>query len=132
MSATPQYASRPINAALQIQMANSARDGSGQVSTLYTADIAGAGARIDTIQLAAVNATTAGAVRFFLREPGAGMTWRFFREVPVTAAVPGPSAPAFSTELTNLALVVAPGWSLGVASERAEGLNVLVTNGGEL
>ena len=132
MASSPQYAATPACAALQVQAGNSARDGSGQVQTLFTADLVGAGARIDTIMCAATGVTTAGAVRFFLRSPDSGATWRFFREVGVSAVTPSASAAAWQTTLTGLALLLAPGWSLGVSSERAEGINVLITNGGVL
>lgn len=130
MANSPQYAAVPVSAAVQIAAGNSARDGSGQIQTLFTADAAGSGARIDTILCAATGSTTAGAVRLFIRAPGGA--WLLFREVVVSAVTAAAGVAVWQATLSGLALTIAPGWSVGTSSEKSEGINVVVTSGGAL
>lgn len=95
---TAQYTSTPKNGSTQISVANTNRDGTGTLGTVYTAGTSGA--RIDSILIQATSTTTAGMIRFFL-STDAGTTKRLIGEVAVTAATPSGTAQAFSVALNS-------------------------------
>lgn len=121
------YASTPATAVAQVGgAANAGRDGSGTIVTVFTAGASGS--RIDDTALTATVTTTAGMVRLFLHD---GTTARLWREVIVPANAVSATNPAWSAQLTNLALVLKAGWSLRASSEKAELINVCVTRAGD-
>jgi hypothetical protein len=122
MASNANYAATPKSALAQLSAANTNRDGTGTIVTVLTAGTSGS--RIDDIVITATATTTAGMVRLFLHD---GTNARLFREVPVTAITPSATVQAFAASLPNLALVLAPGWSLRAATHNAESFNVSVT-----
>jgi hypothetical protein len=122
MASNANYAATPKSALAQLSAANTNRDGTGTIVTVLTAGTSGS--RIDDIVITATAATTAGMVRLFLHD---GTNARLFREVPVTAITPSATVQAFTASLPNLALVLAPGWSLRASTNNAEAFNVAVT-----
>jgi hypothetical protein len=125
MASQAQFAATPINAAVQISTANTARDGTGTVAILYTAPATGA--RIDEIAIKAGVTTTAGMVRLFLHNGSAFFLWK---EVPITAITASGTVPSFEAVLGNLALVLSSGWSIRVSTNNAETFNISVSRGG--
>lgn len=93
MSATPTIVQTPKTPYVQISAANTARDGTGTIGTLYTAG--SAGARLEGIQFTATGTTTAGVLRVFLSND-AGSTKRLIAEVLVTAVTPSTTLAVFS------------------------------------
>lgn len=126
MSITSNYAATPKTAVAQVSTANTNRDGTGTLATVFTAGTSGS--RIDDIAIIATGTTTAGMVRLFLHD---GTNARLWREVAVSAITPSATVSPFSSLLGNLALVLQSGWSLRASTHNAETFNVLVTRAGD-
>lgn len=94
MSSTPVFIGTPKCAVAQISTANTARDGTGTIGSVYTAGASGS--RIDRVVLTATGTTTAGMIRLFIYD---GTNNRLIREIPVTAVTPGASTPAWSCSI---------------------------------
>ena len=126
MASIPSYAAIPRAAAEQVSAANTARDGTGTVVTLFTAGASGS--RIDDIDIVAAATTTAGVVRLFLHN---GTGYRLLREILVSAITPSTTVEVFSARLRDLALILPTGWSLRASTHIAETFNVMVTRAGD-
>lgn len=128
MSLTANYASTPATAAVIITSANTARVGGEPVGTLLSAGANGS--RVDEINIAAMGAVTAGAIRLFLHN---GSTFYLWKEIPVPATTPvvGSVAP-WSYILSGLGLILKTGWSIRVSTHNAEPFSVSVVTGGDL
>lgn len=126
MSTSAQYAATPKTAVAQVSTANTTRDGTGTLATVFTAGASGS--RIDDIAIIATGTTTAGMVRLFLHD---GTNARLWREVAVSAITPSGTVSPFSSLLGNVALVLQTGWSLRASTHNAETFNVLVTRAGD-
>jgi hypothetical protein len=126
MATTVNYANAPRNSVGQISVANSARDGTGTIVSVFAAGTNGS--RIDVITVKATATTTAGMVRLFLHD---GTNARLWTEVPVTATTPSGTQPSFEANLTSgnlsslLPLHLQSGWSLRAAPHNAEAFNVI-------
>jgi hypothetical protein len=127
MATTPQYASTPINGAVNIATANALRDGTGTLGTLITAS--GNGMRVDDIYITATGTTTAGTIRMFLSN---GTTNYLIQELIVSAVTASATVPAWSQPITNKGLVLQSGWSLKFSTEKAESFNIVITRAGSL
>lgn len=126
MSTAAQYASTARTEVAQVSAANTNRDGTGTIATVFAAGASGS--RIDDIAIIATGTTTAGMVRLYLHD---GTNARLWREVAVSAITPSATVSPFSSVLGNLALVLQTGWSLRASTEKAETFNVLVTRAGD-
>lgn len=126
MSTSSNYAATPKTAVAQVSTANTARDGTGTLATVFTAGTNGS--RIDDITIVATGTTTAGMIRLFLHD---GTNARLWREVAVSAITPSATVSPFSSALGSLALVLQTGWSLRASTEKAETFNILVTRAGD-
>ena len=130
MSTSAQYASIPKCGVGQVSVANTNRDGTGTIVTVFSAGASGS--RIDAIDLKAVGTTTAGMVRLFIHD---GADARLLTEVPVTAITPSGTLPSWEAQLnTNtmtqvLPLVLPTGYSLRAATNNAETFNVIALGG---
>jgi hypothetical protein len=127
MALAPQYAATPINSAVNIATANTARDGSGTLGTLITAS--GNGMRVDDIYVTATGTTTAGTVRIFLSN---GTTNYLIQELIVSAVTVSATVPAWSQPINNKGLVLQSGWSLKFSTQNAEAFNIVITRAGSL
>jgi len=125
MSGSPAYAANPLNAAVNIAVANPNRDGTGTIGTLYTAPTGGA--RIDDIWLKAKVTTTAGMIRLWLFD---GTTYRLLREILVPVVVASATVASWEQALTGLGIVLQATWSLRVSTEKGESFDVSITRGG--
>lgn len=130
MSTSAQYASTPKCGVGQVSVANTNRDGTGTIVTVFSAGASGS--RIDAIDLKAVGTTTAGMIRLFIHD---GADARLLTEVPVTAITPSGTLPSWEAQLnTNtmtqvLPLVLPTGYSLRAATNNAETFNVIALGG---
>lgn len=130
MSTSAQYASTPKCGVGQVSVANTNRDGTGTLATIFSAGASGS--RIDAIDLKAVGTTTAGMIRLFIHD---GTNARLLTEVPVTAITPSSTLPSWEAQLnTNtmtqvLPLVLPTGYSLRAATNNAETFNVIALGG---
>lgn len=127
MATTAQYAATPRTAVGQVSTANTNRDGTGTLATIFTGGTNGS--RIDDISIVATGTTTAGVVRLFLHD---GSNARLLQEIIVPAITPSTSVPVFSAQLLNQAIVLASSsWSLRASTNAAETFNVFVTRAGD-
>ena len=126
MATSAQYASTVRAAAAQVTTANTNRNGTGAIVTVFTAGANGS--RIDDISIDAVATTTAGVVRLFIND---GTTSYLFQEILVTATTPSTTVAVWSTTLLNQALVIPTGWSLRASTNNAETFNIIVTRAGD-
>ena len=130
MSTSAQYASTPKCGVGQVSVANTDRDGTGTIVTVFSAGANGS--RIDAIDLKAVGTTTAGMIRLFIHD---GANARLLTEVPVIAITPSGTLPSWEAQLnTNtmtqvLPLVLPTGYSLRAATNNAETFNLLAFGG---
>lgn len=130
MATQAQYASVPKVGIGTISTANTNRDGTGTIGTVFTAG--SSGSRIDAINIQATATTTAGMIRLFVYD---GTTAHLINEVPVAAITPSGTLPAFSTQLnTNtmtqiLPIVIPTGYSLRAATNNAESFKVIAFGG---
>ena len=126
MSTTAQYASTVRGASAQISTANTNRNGTGTIVSVFTAG--SSGSRIDDIYIVATGTVTAGVVRLFISD---GTNIRLWQEILVTATTPSTTVAVWSYTLLNQALVIPSGYSLQAATNNAETFNVLVTRAGD-
>jgi len=135
MAISASFAATPKNTGAAISTANTLRDGTGTLGTVYTAG--SSGSRIDSLVIQATGTTTAGMIRFFL-SIDAGTTKRLIGEVPVFPVTPGTSTAAFQTTITSqnalfmqYGLVLQANAILYAATNNAETFNVVAINAGD-
>ena len=127
MATAAQYAATPRTAVGQVTTANTNRNGTGTIATIFTGG--SSGSRIDDIYIVATGTTTAGVVRLFLND---GTTSYLWQEILVTAITPSTTVQVFSASLLNQALILATSsWSLRASTNNAETFNILVTRAGD-
>jgi hypothetical protein len=130
MATQAQYASVPKVGIGTISTANTNRDGTGTIGTVFTAG--SSGSRIDAINIQATATTTAGMIRLFVYD---GTTAHLINEIPVTAITPSGTLPAWAAQLnTNtmtqiLPIVIPTGYSLRAATNNAESFKVIAFGG---
>jgi hypothetical protein len=126
MATAAQYAATPRAAVAVVSAANTARDGTGTLVTVFTAGASGS--RIDDIRITAAGTVTAGVVRLFVHD---GTTGRLWQEVMVTATTPSTTVQTFNTALLNQALLLPTGYSLRASTNNAETFHIIVTRAGD-
>lgn len=126
MATSAQYASTVRAAAAQVSVANTARNGTGTIVTVFTAGANGS--RIDDISIDATGTVTAGVVRLFIND---GTTSYLFQEILVTATTPSTTVAVWNTTLLNQAIIIPSGWSLRASTNNAETFNIIVTRAGD-
>lgn len=130
MASTPAYAATPKIGIGQISTANTNRDGTGTIGTVFTAG--SSGSRIDAIDIKATGTTTSGMIRLFIHN---GTTAYLLTEVPVIAVTPSGTLPAWEVQLnTNsmsqvLPILLPTGYSLRASTNNAETFNVAALGG---
>lgn len=134
MAADPAFATTPKIGIAVVSAANTARDGSGTIATVFTAG--SSGSVIHRIVIRATVTTTGGMVRLFIHD---GSNARLWRESVVSAVTVGAATEGFSEEM-NLSgaasdgdppLVLPTGYSLRASTHNAESFNV-IAEGGDL
>lgn len=127
MATAAQYAATARTAVGQVTTANTARNGTGTIATIFTGGTSGS--RIDDISIVATGTTTAGVVRLFLND---GTTSYLLQEILVTAITPSTTVQVFSFQLLNQAIILASSsWSLRASTNNSETFNILVTRAGD-
>lgn len=130
MATQAQYAATPRCGVGQVSVANTNRDGTGTITTIFSAGANGS--RIDAIDLKAVGTTTAGMIRLFIHD---GADARLLTEVPVTAITPSATLPSWEAQLnTNsmsqvLPIILPTNYSLRASTEKAETFNIIAQGG---
>lgn len=127
MATTAQYAATPRTAVGSVSTANTARNGTGTIATIFTGGTNGS--RIDDITIIATGTVTAGVVRLFLND---GTTSFLLQEIMVSATTPSATVQTFTSQLLNQSIILASSsWSLRASTEKAETFNILVTRAGD-
>lgn len=124
VTATPIFSQAVRHAVATISTANTNRDGSGTIVTVFTADPID-GSVVDHIDIQAIGAVTAGVVRLYIHNGVASFLWK---EVLVTATTPSTAVAAWSYSLDcsqrGNACYLPAGWSLRASTHNAESFNV--------
>lgn len=125
MSASAQFAATPKIGHARIATANSNRDGTGTVATLFTAGVNGS--RVDSVSIKATGATSAGMLRFFVHD---GTNLRALTEDEVYDVNPAATDRTHESyiELAG-GLALPSGYSLRVSTENAEQFDVMAFGG---
>lgn len=126
MSVSAQYAATPRSALAQVTTANTARDGTGTIATVFTAG--SSGSRIDDIYITATGTVTAGVIRLFIND---GTNSRLLSEILVTATTPSTTVQVWSYTLLNQALILPTAYSLRASTNNTETFNIIVTRAGD-
>jgi hypothetical protein len=121
---TPIFAQAVRHSAVAISTANTNRDGTGTIGTVFTAD-ATDGSVIDSIQMTATGTTTAGVIRLYKHNGSTAFLWK---EILVGAITPSATVAAFmrrlDCSLPANACYLPAGWSLRASTHNAEAFNV--------
>jgi hypothetical protein len=127
MATNPTFTSTARVDFVNVASANTARDGSGTITTLVTGVTAGT--KVFEIDAQATVTTTAGMIRIFITSDS-GTTWRLFDEISIAAATPSASVKA-TRNLTSYNNLILPSSSyrLGVTTNNAESINVIALSG---
>lgn len=128
VTATPIFVQAPRTAMNGLSVANTNRDGSGTVPTIWTAG--SNGSLIDHIDITASGTTTAGVIRIYIHD---GSTHRLWKEILVTAITPSTTVAVWSATIDcsrpeNL-LALQNGYSLRAAPHNGETFNVIAVGG---
>lgn len=124
VTATPVFAQTPVCGHGQVSTANTNRDGTGTLVTLYTAGTNGG--RVEYIRAKAAVTTTAGMVRIFL-STDSGTTKRLWAEIAISAVTVGASTQSAEGEYRpTLPLVLPASAILYASTHNAEAINCFV------
>jgi hypothetical protein len=127
MATAAQYAATARTAQAQVTTANTNRNGTGTIVTVFTG--AASGSRIDDIYIVATGTTTAGVVRLFLND---GTNTYLWKEILVPAVTPSTTVSVFSAALIEQALILQnASWSLRASTNNSETFNIQVTRAGD-
>lgn len=125
MSTTPIFTATPRCANAAISTANTNRDGTGTIGTVFTAGANGS--RIDFIRIVASATTTAGVVRLWIYNGSAYFLWK---ERLVSAITPSATVAVFNDSvLDDLPLIIPSGYSLRASTHNAENFNIHAMGG---
>jgi hypothetical protein len=109
----------------QISAANTNRDGTGTLVSIFTAG--SEGSYIEGCVITATVTTTAGMVRFYAYD---GSNNRLILEVPVTAITPSGTVAAFTATPTLFDGFPLPtGWIIKASTHNAETFNIIMKGG---
>lgn len=108
----------------RISIGNSARDGTGDMSTVLTGGADGT--RIDRVVIMAIQSTTLGLVRLFIGDDAGSPNIWLYTEVPVSAiTVSATQRPFTATLVFDRGLLLPPNYTLRASTERGEAFNVI-------
>jgi|SRR3990167_9407524 len=131
MASAPIFAATPKVGQVQATAANTARDGTGTLATVYTG--ASSGSLIYKICITAAGTTTAGVVRLFLTNTS-GTSPILFDEIIVPAITPSTTVRVFEYVILfpqNNPLILENGRILKASTHNAETFNIH-TFGGDI
>lgn len=118
-SDTTQYTSN--TGMVNISTANSNLDGTGTLGTVLTAGTTASGykgCRINSITIKAMQNTTKGMVRLFMRDTGG--TIKLFSEIPVPYVTYSSKQKSFESTIFFDSLNIAPGYSVLASTQNSE------------
>lgn len=128
VTATPIFVQAPKCAIGSLATANTNRDGSGTIATIYTAG--SSGSRIDHIDIQSYGTVTAGVIRLYIHDGSTAFLWK---EILVAATTPSATVAAWSSTVDcSLAanLLVLPNlYSLRASTNNTENFRVLAFGG---
>lgn len=130
MASTPSYAGIPKCGIGKLSEANTNRDGTGTIVTVFSAGLNGS--RIDGVICKATATTTAGTIRLFIHD---GAAASLLGELPVIPVTPGAATPAWEAQLNSntmsqiLPIILPTGYSLRASTHNAEAFNVIALGG---
>jgi hypothetical protein len=126
---TPIFVLTPKHPAVRIATANTARDGTGTLGTLFTAG--SNGAFFKGFRFQAEGATTAGVIRIFIQSAGAGNN-ELIREMLVSAVTPSATVEATSGEwYPEGGIILAATDIFKVSTHNAETFSCWLEGGGD-
>lgn len=126
MATQASFASTPTAAGVVFSTANTSRTAPTNAAVVIAGGASGT--RVDDLYINATATTTANMLRLFLYN---GTTYYLLKEIPVSANVPSVSNPVWSTDLTDLAILLpTSSWSLRITTNNAESYCALVTRAG--
>lgn len=128
-SYAPQFAATPRNSSAAISTANTNRDGTGTVGTIFTAGASGS--RVEKITVCPAAAVTAGMVRVFVHN---GSAYFLLKEIPIQAVTPSGTVPVVPVVLATgndieLPMILPSGYSLRASTHNAETFHVTAEGG---
>lgn len=116
MSAVPSFTTRPKHPLVAFSTANTNRDGTGTIGTLYTAPESGA--LVDEIGYKAYTTTTAGMIRIYIHD---GSAYHLREELVVAAATVGAAVAGDKQSINfNPPLPLPSGYSIRLSTHNAE------------
>lgn len=130
MASQASYVATPKAGLGQVSTANTNRDGTGTIVSIFSAG--SSGSRIDSINIKATGTTTAGMIRLFIND---GTNSRLIAEVPVQAITPSSTIPAWEMNMSTnsmaqiLPIIIPTGYSLRASTNNAETFNVTAFGG---
>ncbi len=128
VTSTPIFVQAPRCAIGSLATANTNRDGSGTLATIFTAGANGS--RIEHIDITAYGTTTAGVIRLYIHDGSTAFLWK---EVLVTAITPSASIAVWSASvdcsLPSNVLIMPTGYSLRASTHNAENFRVNAIGG---
>jgi hypothetical protein len=122
----PLFAYTPQLAFVTISTANTARDGSGTLGTLYIAPTGGC--KITKFWFKAQSTTTAGMIRFFVTDVN-GANPTLFLEMNTTAITPSAAVSSNTSSYLDADFQLKAGQVIKVSTEKAEIFNVFAMVG---
>jgi hypothetical protein len=121
VTATPIFAQAVRHKAVAISTANTNRDGTGTIGTVFTAE-RHERLEIDRIVIEATGTTTAGVVRLYVHD---GSTAFLEMEVLIGAITPSTTVSTFRREIVPAKPIrLGAGWSLRASTHNAETFNI--------
>jgi hypothetical protein len=110
--------------------ANTNRDGTGTITTIYTADAGAFGSLVEVIRYLATGSTSAGYLNLFRKAGGAG-SWKFIGQVAIAAATPSATVAAADASYVGLDMPMRlnANDTLGAAPTQANTFSAFVQGG---
>ena len=121
----PIFTLTPVCTVGQVTTANTARDGTGTIATIFTAGADGS--RIEAIEVCGTGTTTSGVVRIFIHD---GSNARLLKEMLVPAVTPSTSIEVWREIFVPAVPLVLPSThSIRASTHIGETFNVFVHGG---
>jgi hypothetical protein len=117
--ATPIFGQAVRQSTVAISTANTNRDGTGTIGTVFTAD-ATDGSVVERVDITATGTTTAGVVRLYVHNGSTAFLWK---EILVGAITPSTTVAVFMRTVRER-IELPAGWSLRASTHNAENFNV--------
>jgi hypothetical protein len=118
VTSTAIFAQALRNTGAAIATANTNRDGTGTIGTIFTAG--SNGSVIERVDITATGNTTAGVVRLYVHNGSTAFLWK---EILVGAITPSTTVAVFNRRVLEK-LNLPSGWSLRASTHNAETFNV--------